>query len=242
MRGIDKHLVLFHLVKFPAPRRLRGGPTVGPLRSLCLRSAPCLVAGAGPREPQRRFRADGLEGAALAIPIVVPSGRIGPGRSPPSRKSQREAAMVHIRCAEQTSAMLRLQTMPGARANLCADGHTGDRVPFFASRARPLVNCGWRATAIAAVRLGLPLIRARVDRGLDGTLALPKRRRITQPIRPKFHCVQNRRRADAPGLLRRHLGSTGGQTRRSRLKLVGRRLGSGKKVLLTTNCVFRPLN
>ena len=36
MRGIDEHFVLFHLVTFPARRRLAGDPT-GPLRRLCLR-------------------------------------------------------------------------------------------------------------------------------------------------------------------------------------------------------------
>ena len=44
--------------------------------------------------------------------------------------------MVHIRGAEQTSAVLRLQTMPGARANRCADYRCPRTV--LAKRERPL--------------------------------------------------------------------------------------------------------
>jgi hypothetical protein len=40
--------------------------------------------------------------------------------------------MVHVRCAEQMSAMLLFQPMPALRANLCADGPTGVRLPASA--------------------------------------------------------------------------------------------------------------
>ena len=40
--------------------------------------------------------------------------------------------MIHVRCAEQMSAMLLFQTMPVLRANLCADGPTGVRLPASA--------------------------------------------------------------------------------------------------------------
>src|SRR5262245_22418188 len=76
----------------------------------------------------------------------------------------------------------------------------------------------------------------------DARLALPKRAAaVNVRCAPQFIAFstggEQRLRACCDAMS----GITGGQTRRSRLTLVGRRLGSGKKVLLTTNYAISPL-
>jgi len=55
--------------------------------------------------------------------------------------------MIHVRCAEQMSVMLLFQTMPALRANLCADGPTGVRLPASAPASLALARRveGYRA-------------------------------------------------------------------------------------------------
>jgi hypothetical protein len=55
--------------------------------------------------------------------------------------------MVQVRCAEQMSAMLLFQTMPAFRANLCADGYSGVRLPTSAPASRFIELVALRAWA-----------------------------------------------------------------------------------------------
>jgi len=82
---------------------------------------------------------------------------------------------------------------------------TGVRVPSSPNESARLVWCGWPATGCGR---GCPLSLQGLQGPPNGTLVPLSRSAPSHqtPMRPIVHCVQNRRRANAPGLLRRHLG------------------------------------
>src|SRR5689334_6506698 len=139
--------------------------------------------------------------------------------------------MVHIRSREQTRGDARLpQTMPADRANLCADQSPRRPHTVRTAKREPRSWLRLRPWAIEAAHPWLALIceGSRARGGIVYLLRSPEtHRRIQHPMRPKLQSFRTGGELTAPGLLRRHLGTTDGRTRRSRLTLVGHGLGSG---------------
>ena len=92
--------------------------------------------------------------------------------------------MIHVRCAEQMSAMLLFQTMPALRANLCADGPTGVRRPASAPASRSLAR---RVEGYRAIEAVAPNCKGSRGSHQKQSPRSPERyRRVEHPMRPNF--------------------------------------------------------